>query len=96
MVTHQEPNILEGVVNWALGSIIMNKAIGVLEFLLTYFKSYSYRRNKCYSALFNILANLDNSAMVTRLENVSFHSSSKEEQCLRMFKLPYNSTLFMC
>ena len=28
----------------------MNKAIGVLEFLLTYFKSYSYRRNKCYSA----------------------------------------------
>ena len=26
MVTHQEPNILEGVVNWALGSIIMNKA----------------------------------------------------------------------
>ena len=74
----------------------MNKAIGVLEFLLTYFKSYSYRRNKCYSALFNILANLDNSAMATRLENVSFHSSSKEEQCLRMFKLPYNSTLFMC
>ena len=28
MVTHQEPNILEGVVNWALGSIIMNKASG--------------------------------------------------------------------
>ena len=26
MVTHQEPNILEGVVNWALGSIIRNKA----------------------------------------------------------------------
>ena len=28
MVTHQEPDILECVVNWALGCIIMNKASG--------------------------------------------------------------------
>ena len=28
MVTHLEPNILECEVKWALGSIIMNKAIG--------------------------------------------------------------------
>ena len=28
MVTHLEPDILEYEVRWALGSIIMNKAIG--------------------------------------------------------------------
>ena len=28
MITHLEPNILEGKVNWALGSITMNKARG--------------------------------------------------------------------
>ena len=33
--------------------------------------------------------NLENSAMATGLEKVSFHSSSKERQCQRIFKLPY-------
>ena len=33
--------------------------------------------------------NLENSAVATGLEKVSFHSSSKERQCQRMFKLPY-------
>ena len=28
VITHLEPHILEGEVNWALGSIIMNKASG--------------------------------------------------------------------
>ena len=32
-------------------------------------------------------ANLENSAMVTGLEKVSFHSNPKERQCQRMFKL---------
>ena len=31
-------------------------------------------------------ANLENSAVVTRLEQVDFHSNPKEEQCRRMFK----------
>ena len=35
-------------------------------------------------------ANLENSAVATGLENVSFHSSPKERQCQRMFRLPYN------
>ena len=34
-------------------------------------------------------ANLENSAMATGLEKVSFHSSPKKGQCQRMFK-PYN------
>ena len=33
-------------------------------------------------------ANLENSAVATGLEKVSFHSSPKEGQCQRMFKLP--------
>ena len=32
-------------------------------------------------------ADLENSAVVTGLEKISFHSSSKEEQCDRMFKV---------
>ena len=31
-------------------------------------------------------ANLENSAVATELEKVSFHSSPKEGQCQRMFK----------
>ena len=36
--------------------------------------------------------NLENSAMATGLENVSFHSNPKERQSQRMFKLPHNYT----
>ena len=39
LITHLEPDILECEVKWALGSITMNKAVEVMEFLLSYFKS---------------------------------------------------------
>ena len=39
VVTHLEPDILEGEVKWALGSITMNKDIGGDGFQLSYFKS---------------------------------------------------------
>ena len=35
----------------------------------------------------NMPANLENSAVATGLEKVSFHSSPKERQCQRMLKL---------
>ena len=35
-------------------------------------------------------ANLENSAVATGLEKLSFHSNPKERQCQRMFKLPHN------
>ena len=35
-------------------------------------------------------ANLENSAVATGLEKVSFHSNSKERQCQRVLKLPHN------
>ena len=38
VITQLEPDILECEVKWALGSIIMNKASGVMEFQLSYFK----------------------------------------------------------
>ena len=37
-------------------------------------------------------ANLENSAVATGLEKVSFHSNSKERQCQRMLKLLHNCT----
>ena len=36
-------------------------------------------------------ANLENSAVATGLEKVSFHSNPKERQCQRMLKLPHNA-----
>ena len=38
-------------------------------------------------------ANLENSAMATVLEKVSFHSNPKERQCQRMLKLPHTTAL---
>ena len=37
-------------------------------------------------------ANLENSAVATGLEKVSFYSNPKERYCQRMFKLPHNCT----
>ena len=39
-------------------------------------------------------ANLENSAVATGLEKVSFHSNPKEGQCLRRFKLLHNCPHF--
>ena len=39
VITHLEPDILEGEVKWALGSISTNKTSGMMEFQLSYFKS---------------------------------------------------------
>ena len=44
----------------------------------------------------NIPANLENSAVTTGLEKVSFHSNPKEGQCQRMLKQPHNCTHFIC
>ena len=38
-------------------------------------------------------ANLENSAVATGLEKVSFHSNPKDRQCQRMLKLPHNCIL---
>ena len=43
----------------------------------------------CESAALNMPVDLENSAMATGLEKVSFHSNPKEKQCQRMFKLSH-------
>ena len=39
VITHLQPDILECEVKWALESISMNKAMEVMKFQLSYFKS---------------------------------------------------------
>ena len=41
-------------------------------------------------------ANLENSAVATGLEKVSFHSNLKERQCQRILKLPHNCIHLTC
>ena len=48
----------------------------------------------CLSAMLSGPANLENSAVGTRLEKIRFHSNPKEEQCQRMFKLLYSCPHF--
>ena len=53
-------------------------------------------RNRFESAALNMPANLENSAVATGLEKVSFHSNPKERQCQRMLKLPHSCTHLTC
>ena len=72
MVTHLD--ILECEVNWALGSITRNKAGGGNRILAELFKTLEVDAIK---VMHSIIANLENSAITTVLEKVSFHSSPK-------------------
>ena len=74
VITHLEPDILECEVKWALGSITTNKASGGDGIPAELFKILKD------DAALNMPANLENSAVATGLENVSFHSNLKERQ----------------
>ena len=76
MVTHLEPDVLECEITWALGSITMNKVSagsGVPVQLFEILKDEVVK-----SVTLNMRANLENSAVATGLEKVSFHSSPKK------------------
>ena len=88
VVTHLEPDILDCEVKWTLGSITINKDSGGNGIQAELFHIL---KGCCESAAFNMPTNLENSAVATGLEKVSFHSNPKERQCQRMFKLPHNS-----
>ena len=75
VVTHLEPDILECLVKWALGSITRNKASGddgipveLLQIL----------KDDAVKVLHNMPADLENSAVAIELEKVSFHYNPKE------------------
>ena len=98
MITNLEPDILECEVKWVLRSITTNKASGgdgipVELFQISNLKAISnFTVQHCESATLSMPANLENSAVATGLEKVSFHSNPKERQCKRMLKLPHNCT----
>ena len=87
--THLEPDILECEVKWALGSITTNKASGGDEIPVELFQIL---KDDAVKVLHSMSANLENSAVATGLEKVSFHSRPKERQCQRMLKLLHNCT----
>ena len=84
-ITHLEPDILECQVKWVLGNIITNKASGGDGIPVELFQILK-------DDALNMATNLENSALATGLEKVSFYSNPKERQCQRMFKLPHNCT----
>ena len=67
VITHLEPEVLKCEVKWALGSITINKASGGDGTPAELFQS----------AALSMPANLENSAVATGLEKVSFHSKSQ-------------------
>ena len=71
--THLEPDILECEVKWVLGSITMNKASGGDGIPVELFKIL--KDDAVESAALNMPTNLENSAVATGLEKVSFHSN---------------------
>ena len=85
VITHLELDILECEVKWALESITTNRDSGSDG---TSVELFIYA--------LNMPANLENSAVATGLEKVSFHSNPKERQCQRMLKLPHNCSHLTC
>ena len=49
-------------------------------------------KDDAVKVLHSVQANIENSAVATGLEKVSFHSNLKERQCQRMLKLLHNCT----
>ena len=92
-IIHLEPDILEYEVKWALGSITTNKASGGGGIPVELFQIL---KDDLGSAALNMPTNLENSAVATGLEKVSFRSNPKAKQCQRMLKLPHNCTHLTC
>ena len=88
MITPLEPDILECKVKWALGSNTTNKASGGDGIPVELFQIL--KDDAVKSAVLSMPANLENSAVATGLEKVSFHSNPKERKCQRMLKLLHN------
>ena len=78
MITHLELGILECEVKWDLKSITTNKASGGDGIPVELFQTL---KDDAVKVLHSMSANLENSAVATGLEKVSFHSNPKERQC---------------
>ena len=90
VITHLEPDILEGEVKWALENITIIKASegdGIPVEL------FQILKDDAVKVLPSICQQIwKTQAVATGLEKVSFHSNPKERQCQRLLKLPHNCT----
>ena len=98
VITHLEPDILEYEVKWALESITANKASGGDGIPVELFQIL---KDGAVKVLHSICQQIwqschCNSAVVTGLEKISFHSNNKERQCQRILELLHNCTHFTC
>ena len=92
VITHLERDIQESKVKWALGSITTNKASGGDGIPVELFQILKDDAVKVLPL--NMPANLENLAVATGLEKVSFHSNLKERQCQIQTTIYY--THFTC
>ena len=92
VVTHLETENLECDVKWALGSNTMNKASGGDRIPVELFQILKDDDVKVLHSIYASKSGKLSSA--TGLEKLRFHSSPKEGQCQRMFKLSHNCTHF--
>ena len=90
MITDLEPDILECIVKWALGSITMNKASGGDGIPVELFQILKDDAMKVLDSIYQHIWKTQQ--WTQELEKVSFHSNPKERQGQRMFKLPHNCT----
>ena len=93
VITHAESDILECKVKWSLGSINMNKWVEVMEFQLSYFKSWKMMLLRCctqYTSKFGKLIS------VHRTGKGQFSFQSPKKAMPRNIKLPHNCTHLIC
>ena len=93
MITHLESDILECEVQWALGSITMNKGRegdGIQVEL------FQIPKDDAVKVFHSICQQIWRKQLWPQLEKVSLHSNSKESKCQRMLKLPHSCTHLTC
>ena len=96
VVTHLEPDILECDVKWALGSITTDRASGGDKIPAELFQILKDDAVKVLHSICQQIWKSQQRFLATGLEKVSCHANPKEEQCQRMYKLPYICTHFTC
>ena len=92
VITHLDSDILESEVNWALESITTNKSSGGNEIPVELFEILKDDAVKVLHSICQYASILENSAVATGLEKVSFRSNPKKRQCPRMLKVLHNCT----
>ena len=94
MVTHLEPDILDCEVKWALRSIFTNKANGDDGIPVELFQILKDDAMKVLHSLCQQIWKIQQ--LPQNWKKSVFIPISKEGQCQRMFKLPFNCTHFTC